>query len=206
MPPVVCASGTPFREPLPAGASTATDAALLLAIGASTATERPAHMGRYLQPDPWGVETSPNLYAYVENNPLTYIDPLGLSTVYISPPRIKTPMSDDEFRRTCPAGSYACTIFRGASLICPCQCKDGGWSMTATAYVTPYMYLPKPRFETHEALHVEDIRGRVKGYLDGLEAIKFPSEVDCNNSCQQEQLSFVDRMLGYSYESNRALH
>jgi RHS repeat-associated protein len=34
--------------------------------------------GRYLTPDPLGTPDGPNPYAYVANNPLKYIDPLGL--------------------------------------------------------------------------------------------------------------------------------
>jgi hypothetical protein len=34
--------------------------------------------GRFLQADPIGYQDSPNLYAYVGNDPINYIDPLGL--------------------------------------------------------------------------------------------------------------------------------
>jgi RHS repeat-associated protein len=35
-------------------------------------------LGRWLTPDPLGLIDGPNLYAYVKNNPLSYVDPYGL--------------------------------------------------------------------------------------------------------------------------------
>lgn len=39
-------------------------------------------IGRYLRPDPIGLDGGVNLYVYVENNPLGSIDPLGLCDAY----------------------------------------------------------------------------------------------------------------------------
>lgn len=56
---------------------------LLLVLPASCAFAMPTE-ARFLQPDPVGMEASPNLYAYVSNDPLNNVDPNGLWQLTLS--------------------------------------------------------------------------------------------------------------------------
>ncbi|MRT39001.1 hypothetical protein GJV03_17730 [Acinetobacter sp. RIT698] len=41
-------------------------------------------LGRYMEPDPAGLEFNPNPYAYANNNPIMYVDPTGKNPVLIA--------------------------------------------------------------------------------------------------------------------------
>ena len=51
------------------------------------------HLGRFMQPDPIGYLDGPNRYAYVRNNPVNFVDPLGLQET--PPPEPPAPQSGD---------------------------------------------------------------------------------------------------------------
>lgn len=49
------------------------------------------HVGRWLNPDPIGFQGGINMYAFVQNNPLTHRDLYGLSVHNVSPPAVSPP-------------------------------------------------------------------------------------------------------------------
>ncbi|MCG8557809.1 MAG: RHS repeat-associated core domain-containing protein, partial [Proteobacteria bacterium] len=93
-----------------------------------------AHMGRFLQPDPFvpepGNSQSWNRYSYVVNNPLNWTDPTGFShhceDTPMAPECQTTTDSSQPAPVSCPPGYYAAPFFPGAD---PCQpippCPDG---------------------------------------------------------------------------------
>lgn len=56
-------------------------------------------LGRFLQRDPAGYVDGMNLYAYVQNNPLKYLDPMGLTTMNQQPnlaSYVRMPIPDEQ--------------------------------------------------------------------------------------------------------------
>jgi RHS repeat-associated protein len=60
--------------------------------------------GRFMQPDPVGYKAGSHLYAYVGNDPLNFVDPLGLSQDSPNNPPVTSDVSPDPIQ---PGSQYA---------------------------------------------------------------------------------------------------
>jgi len=69
------------------------------------------NLGRWLTADPLGFADGPNLYAYVHNNPLMYVDPYGLFEEGVDKPEKKAPPS---FWQS-PRFQGICQMFTGSA-------------------------------------------------------------------------------------------
>ena len=83
-------------------------------------------LGRYVTSDPIGIAGGLNTYSYVDNNPLRYVDPLGLSSELIPDPA-NMPESEQEIRDALdmipdmiPGGA----AIKGSQAIFICMAKD----------------------------------------------------------------------------------
>jgi hypothetical protein len=97
---------------------------------------------------------------------------------------------------------YACTDFPEESLRADCVKADRGWSIDATARISPVMYLSKPRWVQHELIHLNHLERMVGQYLDHLATIEFESESSCRESAAEAENHFRVRMNGFRKISN----
>lgn len=78
-------------------------------------------VGRFLASDPWRFVDGPNLFAYVRNNPVNFVDPKGLGGGDCRTPCINGggggpgPLPPDS---DCPLGDGACGIWDTRQLFC----------------------------------------------------------------------------------------
>lgn len=169
-----------------------------------------AGWGRYTQADPIGLASGSNLYSYVDDNPVGYMDIFGLATVEMRP--IIFPGVQQPIWKQCNA--YSCTEFRGAIDKCDCTCSGTQWRMQIHAWIRPFMFLPNARFNPeiprndrrgHEQQHIDDIQQRLQAYLTWAEGDTFETQSRCNSVCSSLKWSFDSILADKARQSNCAL-
>jgi len=160
-------------------------------------------LGRYLQPDPVGVRSGGQLFAYASNNPLSSSDTTGLYSIYVG--RNYNLESHNRVVEDCQGVSQsACTKFFDAYLGCQCHCENGDWRISASAYVNTNTYYQNPSSLAHEDLHVHDLHQFLGGYLEDLESRSHDSEKDCETDCKNEKDNFPNKVHKEQQDSQAA--
>jgi RHS repeat-associated protein len=162
-------------------------------------------MGRWISQDPAGPVDGTNLYGYVQNNPINFIDPSGLFKIEDRIKKVRT----IGIGQVCPPTSGgACTIGATAILLCTCtdnpSCPEEG-SKVDTAilrlYGTMYIYsgpwptlkkTPKDKSvkdaasaEAHEYnVHINPSVAAVVPLIEELESKTFDSRAECEGACR----------------------
>lgn len=115
----------------------------------------------------------------------------------------------DDLRVICFTGTRdigGCTRFFGRKLECGCVTDGSRWAMVGRVGLVPFMYLSEPYFESHEQLHVGDIKLRLERHLNALTRLRFDSKTDCEAAADRERSSFSDLLDSYMHASNLRFH
>jgi RHS repeat-associated protein len=169
-----------------------------------------ADAGRWLGEDPIGVADGLNLYTYVRNNPLSFVDPSGAVRVQSSPTTYSTTSDLDQLTRQCNGGfQWACTRVRMGT---GCECYQnscGSWSpsVTIVSSIEVYIWSKHPRFSvellrTEEDKHVMTAMSVLDSWIASGEAFEkrtFMSKATCNLNCWAWQKRRKFELVYYSF-------
>jgi RHS repeat-associated protein len=161
-------------------------------------------MGRWISQDPAGPVDGTNLYGYVQNDPVNFIDPSGLFKIDDSIRKVRT----FGIGQVCPpTAAGACTTGYAAILFCPCTdestCPEAGSRVenaTLKLYGTMYIFSgPWPLLkktakdktvkdaasaEAHEYnFHINPSIAAVAPLIEELESKTFDSQAECQAAC-----------------------
>lgn len=117
-------------------------------------------------------------------------------------------VSERELAKHCGTSQwiYACTEFRGETLVCACKREGDRWRIHATAQLIPYIYLWQPAWMSHEMLHLNDIRASLTDYLTVLESTAYESVDACQSDGAVASRDFGAHMDEWKKLSNKKRH
>ncbi len=154
-------------------------------------------VGRFLSEDPYYQGSAESKYAYVRNNPVLFIDPLGLFEVVkdISRRRVSdiVPFCGDN------TGGGCGKDVRASKFGCDCRCNGAGWNAACTLRITGTLYIyggPYKRlrrkpldpsvvdFESavaHEfTRHIDVAVAATRTVVEQFESMTFQSQAQCD--------------------------
>jgi RHS repeat-associated protein len=176
--------------------------------------------GRYTQADPAGIQASPSLYAYADDDPVWSVDPLGLMTfTWIwGPGKPKPSFNPSAMCKSAPT-KVACTNFKSVKVTCSCSGCNGVWSPSIVTYVNVDMYIyngpispgmvkDKSIVDFHTAVahevnkHLNPAAQELEKYFRTWVTDK-TSQIDCQNECKSVEASPYERVFKGALEKTK---
>jgi RHS repeat-associated protein len=151
-------------------------------------------LGRWLSPDPSGLNDGTNLYAYVRNRPVGSVDPTGHAAVRLDGPNYLPAGDYRETQNVCGPMKYGCTRTGVPSFSCYCNKKCDVWVPTvAIDFEIEVQYMSKDNGNVPFALiiaeenkHVEQGRDafrNARAAANQLEGQRFSTWIGCYSAC-----------------------